>query len=262
MTFKAMRTSLLRHTADFCFKTPIQHLAALVLAASIVVGIASLTEPAWSLRFRRGLRPWKVAPLLCGAQWFQRFADTAYRAGEIPSVTVLLLIARTVLMVLMFPFVAFVKAVSNPAIARSVIVLVGLPTTLLSLCCRLPSRVSDRLPGANIILTWILTASLAFLCTLHESSQAVLHWAVSGVSMQVYLALLAAVLTGTVIQERLTVQSHTTGKPGKKKVCNQHTKSFALYMLAAVTALWIIQSSDSKHAALDVLRNVHLMRPG
>lgn len=257
MTFKAVRRMLQRRLSKIVYRTPIEHIAAFLLALSTVVGILLLIEPAWSLRFRRGTRCWKIVQIFCGARWFQTAVDAIFRLGRIPTVEVLLFIVRGVTTALLFPFVAFMTAVTNTVISRSVIILVGFPTTLLTLCCKLPVHIRRRLPGLNFVMTWVLTTTIVLLCALHERSQALVHWAVSDISMQLYLALLAIVLTVTMVQERLTVPS--LDKSQKKK-CHQYVKTFSLYMLAAVVALWILRLSDSKYAALEVLRNVHLMR--
>lgn len=238
------------------FKTPIERVALFILAASLLSGLAILLEPAWSLRFRRGVHHWKIVPLLCDVTSVKSLADMTHHLAAVPTIAVVLLIAKTVVSYLLLPIMAFITTISNPLIARSVVILVGFPAMMLKLSCLLPKHLTYRLPGMNMILTWLVTAVV--VGTLSARFPAVLRWAVSDMSMTVYLALLAAVLTGTMVQERLAVSG---GKvQGQRKACNESVLKFTLYLLASVCAMWIIHCSDSGQAALETLRDVHRMR--
>lgn len=253
MSVYVIARRLQRKVSNLVFRTPIERIALMILAVSLATGIAVLIEPGWSLRFRRGVNRWKVVPFLCGVRWIRSSADMGYRIANVPTVSVLLQIAEMTLTCLLLPVVAFMTTVTNPLIARSVVILVGLPAVMMVLCCRLPTRLTNRLPGINVLLTWLVTAIIVgmfFMCC-----PAVLRWAVSDMSMTVYLALLAAVLTGTIIQERLTV-SLGDGR----RACHAHVLKFTLYLLASVCAMWIIHCSDTGHAALGSLRDVNRMR--
>lgn len=219
-----------------------------ILFALVIVlaGMASLFEPAWSLRFRRGVGLWKVVPYLCGSAWFQSMADSAYNVGNVPTVAVILIFTKLLMMWFLFPFVAFMSAVSKPDVVRSVIILVGLPSVLLSLCCRV--RAISKLPGLKHLMTWIF---VALLCGVGYRYPAILLWAASSISIPIYLSLLAAALTLAAVQERLEEK-----KQGKKQ-CREHVVYCTVYLLAGVMGMWIIQASDSRLAAFNVLRDVN-----
>lgn len=242
----------------YLLRTPLEVISIVILVASVTAGIATLLEPGFSLRFRRSVRKWKVIPYFCGTQWFQSLADMIYLLKEIPTIGCLLIVARLLATWMFFPLVTFVTALSNPVIARSVIVLVGLPTTMLALSCRLP-RLLVAVPGANALITWVVTTTVVCAMHLHSHSEALLRWAVSDVPMPLYLAVLAAVLAIVTIQERLAVPAQEKKRVGpntRKKVCNLQVAACSLYLFAAVLAMWIITASDTTLAAFKVLQSV------
>lgn len=247
--------SLVKQMSFIMFRARLDRIAMIVLVTSVVAGLTCLTEPAITLQFRRSVRSWKVAPFVCRRAWIRSLADVIYNIGNIPSVSVVLLISKIIFRCLFFPFVTFLTAVTNPVIARSMIILVGLPTLLLSLFCRLPTRLSKRLPCINVVLTWFVTTAL--VCVLVVKRPSALHWAVSDLSMTVYLALLAAVLILTTVQEQMVNERDTKIKDTHKKLCRDHVGRVSLYLFAGVVAMWIIQSADSSLAALNVLQDVH-----
>lgn len=254
--YKAVVNSLLR--------TPIERLACVVLVTSIVAGVVTLLEPGFTLRFRRGVRPWKVAPYLCGAPWFTSLADMLHRLQEIPTVGCVLMMARILSRWLFFPLVTFLTAVSNPVIARSVIVLVSFPTSLLALSCRVPKLLAA--PGLNALLTWVTTTVI--MCLTQLRSPDLLRWAISDVSLTLYLAVLAAVLAVVSVQERLAIPSARNNQDTKKKIntrsisrraCNDLVVRCMVYLFAAVLSVWIITASDTTLAASKVLQDVDRM---
>lgn len=253
----------LRRLTRILLRTPIENLIAVVLAASVAAGFVTLIEPGFSLRFRRGVRPWKVVPYLCGAPWFRSLADKAYLFGEVPTIAGLIMMTRIWARVVFLPLVAFFTALCNPSIARSLIFLVGLPSVLLSASCRLPRL--NAVPGANALLTWVVTTTL--VCALSLFQKSVLRWAISDVSVTLYLAVLATVLAVATIQERLAedvTQEPDRKKPSKrqvaKKACYDLVIRCSLYMMASVSAIWIITASDTSLATMNLMSDADMLK--
>lgn len=193
-----------------------------------------------------------MVPLLCRSTAIQSLTDMVFNVGKVPVVLVMVTFAKFLMTWMLFPVVAFLGAVSNTVVVRSVIMLVGLPTLLMALCCRV--RVIVDRPGLNALLTW---TSVALLCGLGLARHpSLLHAAVSDISIAVYLAVLAAALTVAAVQERLAAEKH-----GKKQ-CRGHVSLCALYVLAGVVGMWIIRSCDPRLAAFEVLKDVRSIFTG
>lgn len=243
-----------RWVVRILLRTPVERMASVLLAASVVAGFATLLEPGFSLRLRRGVRSLKVVPYFCGRPWFQSLADKMYRLGDIPAVFLLIKIAAVLAEWMFFPFVAFLAAVANPAIARSVIILVGVPSAILSASCRIRKLVA--VPCANVLLTWVLTAAVA--CVTSLKSPSAMRWAVSDVSVPLYLAILGAVLVIASVQERLA-ENRAESNKARKVACNSLVVHTSLYLLAAVAAIWIITASDSIAAKFSMMKDAEMM---
>lgn len=233
-------------------RTPIEQICAVILALSILSAVVTLLEPARSLRFRRGVGAWKVVPYLCSKSVFQVLADTAYLVSKVPTVAVIIMFTEFLMTWMFFPVVAFMTAVSDPAVVRSIIILVGLPTMSMALCCRV--HMISKSPGLSALLTWTLVAVLCLLGSVRFPS--LLLSAVSDISLTVYLALLAAALAMAAVQERLDVEKH-----GRKQ-CREHAALCAVYVLAGVVGMWIIRAADSRLVAFEVLKDVKHMFTG
>lgn len=234
------------------FRTPIEQICVVILAVSILSAIATLVEPARSLRFRRGVGPWKIVTYLCSKALVQVLADTVYSVSKVPTVAVMIKFTQLMMTWLFFPVVAFMSAVSDPAVVRSIIILVGLPSMFMALCCRV--HMISKKPGLSTLVTWMLVAILCALGSVRFPS--LLVSAVSDVSLTVYLVLLAAALALAAVQERLAVEKH-----GRKQ-CREHAALCAVYVLAVVVGMWIIRAADSRLVAFDVLRDVKHMFTG
>lgn len=245
---------MIRLARRILLRTPIERIAAVILASSIVAGFATMIEPRFSLNFRRGLRPWKVVPYLCRATWFRSLADKLYLLGEVPTIAALITMTQICGSLVFLPVVASIRAVCDPAIARSVIFLVGLPSVLLAMSCRLPRL--NAVPGANALLVWVITTSLS--CILYLLSRPFLHWAVSDISLPLYLAVLATVLAVGTVQEQLSEESLSQDhRPSKRKIarkaCYDLVIRCSLYMLASVASIWIITASDTTLAVQNMM---------
>lgn len=250
----------------FFLRTSIDAMAACVLVLSVFAGILILIEPARSLRFRRSVGVWKVVPYLCRLKAVHVLADALYRLTFTPSVAVILMIARVVIRLFFAPMLAFLTILTSPATARSVIFLVGIPTLLLSLgCVLLRQRFCARIvmvPGLVSFITWAITTCL--ICALRAKSPKLLMWAISDISIPIYLTLVAIVLSVTTVIQRLETATEDRGVrgPGKKSLCYDHVALNSLSLLGVVAAVWILKASDGTLAALRVLQDVRQMSMG
>lgn len=239
--------------------TPLDTIATFVLVTSIITGLIVLTEPAFSLRFRRGIQMWKVAPLLCKSAAFRAFVDTVYKLGNIPDIAIVLHFVKPIIMFVCLPLVALFKAVANPRISRSIILLVGFPSALLSLLCRVPAKSIKHLPhGVDSLSTWIITTIV--ILTLMFRYPAVLQWAISDLSVPVYLTILAIALTFVLVQEMLVLPQDDSNPIQKKNQstvkCWRHVTTFSLYMFAGVISVWIIRVANEPLACFQLISDV------
>lgn len=242
--------TVFRQVYRLLFRTPLEHIVAAILVLSVSFALLTLTEPAFSLRFRRGVGVWKIVPYLCNAPWFQSYVDAIFGLGNIPAVALIIMLARYVATFAFFPMVSFVTALSKPAIVRSVILLVGLPTLLLSLCCKLHIRMIRQNTGAAALVTLTIVSSIVL--GLGAYNPALLEWGISDVSVPTYLVILTSVLLLVTAQERMSA----TAKKKTKTRCYDQASLCSLYLLAGVTAVWILRASDSTSVALIMLKDL------
>lgn len=235
------------------FKTPLLQIALFAFAISIAVGLLATTEPAFILRFRRSVHAMKLVPYLCRQGWVRGMADTVQDLGTMPSIALLVSLVEVVAQVMLFP-VRIVLTGLRPDVLRSVLLLVGLPCGFLYACCKVPGRFVRRSPAVSVIAAWSATALTLGAASL--ASPNALRWAVSDISLPLYFALLATILTVSAVEERLSGDKRGTSGGAGTRVCLERLRRTALYLLGGVTALWVLRFADARRLSYNVLLDV------
>lgn len=246
---------LVKTSTRLALRIPLEHFALLALALAVVLGLLALWEPSLTLKFRRSVHPLKIVPYLCRVKWLGKFSDQIYRVSQTKSIALMITFVQGVSSVLFTPL-SVILAGLNPQLIRSVLVLVGLPFTIMLGSCHVPIRLLQKPPGTSALLTWLMTA--AVLGIMFMKSPRFLTWIVADVSLSLYLALLAAVLTISAVQERLS-QTRARKQQSTRVVCSERLRRTTIYLWAAVLAVWIIRYADKKRNAYDMLVQVDRM---
>lgn len=239
------------------FQTPLEHLAAYALAISVVVGLLAIVEPASALRFRRSVHAMKVLPYLCRLKSVRSLVNKIHELGQTPSIALLTVLVGAIVRVLMFPL-HIIAAGFQPEVVRSVLLLVGIPCGFLYACCKAPIKLLRKTPGTSALVAWMATALTLGATTL--ISPLALRWAVSDISITLYFALLATILTVSAVEERLG-QSQDPPPPrggggGGQRVCSERSHRTALYLFAGVVALWVLRYADARRLSYTALSDV------
>lgn len=250
---KAIR--LFKTLSRLALRVPLEYFAVLALAVSVMLGLLALWEPSLTLKFRRSVHPLKIFPFLCRLKWLAMFTDRMYHMCQTKSIALMITFIQGVSSVLFTP-ISVILAGLNPQLIRSLLVLVGLPFAIMLASCKVPSRLLQKTPGTGALLTWLTTA--AILGVVFAKSPRFLTWVVADVSLSLYLALLAAVLTISAVQERLS-QTRARKNQSTHVVCSERLRRTTIYLWAAVLAVWIIRYADRKRNAYDMLVQVDRM---